>query len=361
MTDTAPSQKASELAAKYADSVRGKVVLTTGASPTSIGKGFVEALAAHQPGLLIIAGRNDERNQEVVDGLKAKFPEVKARTLKLNLLSLKAVREAAEQVHQWEDVPQIDVLALSAGIMAPGWAKSEDGFESQFATNHLGHFLFTNLIIEKVLKAPNPRVVVVSSDGHRLNPIRFDDYNFHEGESYDKWTAYGQSKTANNLFAVSLAQKLGKSKNLKAYPINPGVVLSNLAGHLDFEKDFADMRTNLQPFPEKTHANQMTQGFLTRPWATPMPGGHLSTLSRPTRVPPPTCMPRSPPRLPVGPKSHSQRRHTDQLYSRQKWRLLDGVSHCRPLEGRHAQAVGYRPGRGGASLEAQREACGSGV
>jgi NAD(P)-dependent dehydrogenase (short-subunit alcohol dehydrogenase family) len=242
MTDTAPSQKASELAAKYADSVRGKVVLTTGASPKSIGKGFVEALAAHQPGLLIIAGRNDERNQEVVDGLKAKFPEVKARTLKLNLLSLKAVREAAEQVHQWEDVPQIDVLALSAGIMAPGWAKSEDGFESQFATNHLGHFLFTNLIIEKVLKAPNPRVVVVSSDGHRLNPIRFDDYNFHEGESYDKWTAYGQSKTANNLFAVSLAQKLGKSKNLKAYPINPGVVLSNLAGHLDFEKDFADMR-----------------------------------------------------------------------------------------------------------------------
>lgn len=184
MTDTTPSQKATELAAKYASSIRGKVVLTTGASPKSIGQAFVESLAAYEPSLLIIAGRGEEKNKQVVDELKTKHNQVNVRTLTLDLMSLAAVRTAADEVNGWDDVPSIDVLVNSAGIMAPDWAKSVDGFESQFATNHLGPFLFTNLIMDKILAASKPRIVIVSSDGHRLNPIRFDDYNFHVSVPY---------------------------------------------------------------------------------------------------------------------------------------------------------------------------------
>ena len=177
--ERAVSKTASSLARFYASQIKGKVVLTTGVSQPGLGSVFVKAIASSQPSLLILAGRNAAK-QETTQALIAENPgsPMKVRALELDLSSLAAVRAAADTVNGWTDVPHIDLLVNNAGIMAVDYALSPDGYESQFATNHLGPFLFTNLIIDKILASATPRIVMVSSDGHRLCPIRFYDYNF---------------------------------------------------------------------------------------------------------------------------------------------------------------------------------------
>ena len=164
---------ADELLKDLSGEVRNKVVLTTGVAPGGLGGTFMEYIATAQPALLIFASRSTKKAQTVADAIAEKSPEVKVRLLELDLGSLQAVREAAKTVNSWGDVPQIDVLVNNAGIMATDYSLTPDGFESQFGTNHLGHFLFSNLIMDKILAAKVPRVVSVSSDGHRLNPIRW--------------------------------------------------------------------------------------------------------------------------------------------------------------------------------------------
>ncbi|KAL6238803.1 hypothetical protein BDW75DRAFT_227615 [Aspergillus navahoensis] len=236
------STTAFELVDHLSAEIKGKVILTTGPSPASIGATFVESIARGQPALIILAGRNMAKLQQTADAIAQAQPDVRVRLLQLDLGSLASVRDAAKEVMCWEDVPRIDVLVNNAGIMGTKFALSPEGYESQFATNHLGHFLFTNLIIEKILKSESPRVINVSSDGHRLSPIRWADYNFQRGETYNKWLAYGQSKTANMLMVVSLAEKLN-SRGLLAYSLHPGVIIStSLSGGLeDMDEDFATL------------------------------------------------------------------------------------------------------------------------
>ncbi|KAL1879490.1 hypothetical protein Plec18167_003947 [Paecilomyces lecythidis] len=234
---------ADELISDYVKIIEGKTILTTGVSPSTLGGAFVQFIAKANPGVLILATRNPAKLQQTADELSSAYPNVKVRTLKIDLASLKSVREAAKEVNSWDDVPSIDVLVNNAGIMAVDYQLSPEGFESQLATNHLGPFLFTNLIMKKILASKSPRVVVVSSDGHRLNPIRFDDYNFEEGKSYNRWFAYGQSKTANLLFALSLAQKLGLKSGLQAYSLHPGVIWStHLGDHVNWDLQLDELR-----------------------------------------------------------------------------------------------------------------------
>lgn len=145
-----------------------------GVTPGGLGAAFVEAVAKGQPGLLILAGRNVEKTQQTADTIAAVQPNVKVRVLKLDLGSLAAVRQAADTVRSWADVPHIDAVLNNAGLMGTPFMLTRDGFESQFGTNHLGHFLFTNLIMDKILASPSPRVVNITSDGHRLNPISLE-------------------------------------------------------------------------------------------------------------------------------------------------------------------------------------------
>ncbi|KAL2176434.1 uncharacterized protein P884DRAFT_278517 [Thermothelomyces heterothallicus CBS 202.75] len=226
----------SQLVQELAPHIRGKVILTTGVSPNSLGAEFVRAIAVAGPALLILAGRDLAKVRQTADAVAAARPDVRTRLLALDLASLSAVRAAAAELNAWADVPAIDVLVNSAGIMAlHRYETTADGFERQFGTNHLGHFLFTNLIISKLLAAPAPRVVSVSSAGHRLSSIRWGDLDFHGGENYNKWHAYGQSKTANMLLAVSLAEKLGH-KGLRAFSVHPGAIGgTNLGPHLDWD------------------------------------------------------------------------------------------------------------------------------
>jgi NAD(P)-dependent dehydrogenase (short-subunit alcohol dehydrogenase family) len=215
---------ASELSKVYADEIKGKVILATGVTAGSIGAAYVENIARSSPRLIILAGRSADKLKEEADRIESQSPGTETRSLVLDLSSQKNVRRAAEEVLSWDDVPHIDVVCACAGVMAVPYKLTEDGIEHHFAMNHLGHFLLVNLIMDKILAAPAPRVISVSSDGHRLNPgIRFADYNFDNG--YNGSMAYGQSKTANALFALSLAKLLGK-RGLLSFTLHPGVILT---------------------------------------------------------------------------------------------------------------------------------------
>lgn len=172
------STTTNELVNEYADVIKGKTILTTGVALNSLGGTFIQETASKSPGLLILAGRSASKLEEFAEALAKEHPNVKTRNLVVDLGSLASVRKAAEEVNNWEDVPRIDVVVNNAGVMALPYSKSADGFELQFAICHLGHFLLTNLIMDKILASESPRVVNISSSGHSLGPIRFADPHF---------------------------------------------------------------------------------------------------------------------------------------------------------------------------------------
>jgi NAD(P)-dependent dehydrogenase (short-subunit alcohol dehydrogenase family) len=169
---------ADELVRDFANEIKSKIILTTGVTPGGLGTVFVETVAKGPPGMLILAGRNVEKNQKTADTITTVHPNVKVRVLKLDLGSFLTVRQAAETVNSWADVPHIDLVVNNAGPIGTPFMLTQDGFQSQFGINHLGHFLLTNLIMGKILGSKSPRIVNITSDGHRLNPIRWGDYNF---------------------------------------------------------------------------------------------------------------------------------------------------------------------------------------
>ncbi|KAK9760392.1 hypothetical protein K7432_015627 [Basidiobolus ranarum] len=148
--------------------------------------------------MVILGGRKQETLDDTIKKIKEETPEAKLHPLIIDLASLESVRSAAKEVNEYSE--PIDVLINNAAIMASPYNATVDGFEAQFGVNHLGPFLFTNLILPQILasKTGAPRIVNVSSLGHNVSPIRFADYGFNNGRDYDKWQAYGQSKTANS-------------------------------------------------------------------------------------------------------------------------------------------------------------------
>ncbi|PVI06930.1 short-chain dehydrogenase/ reductase [Periconia macrospinosa] len=234
---------ATAVAADNASHIAGKIVLTTGVSPGGLGAFFNEAIAKYKPQLLILAGRSASKIQATADKIKADPTNegVQVRTLVLDLGSQRQVEEAAKEVLGYSE-ERIDVLVNSAGIMGGPYRKTEEGIELQFGTNHIGHFLFTNLIMPKILASKTPRIVNVSSDGHRFSPVRFDDYNFQDGKVYNQWKAYGATKSANILFTNALAQKLA-TKGLITFSLHPGVIFgTSLAGAEFTPEDWADLK-----------------------------------------------------------------------------------------------------------------------
>src|SRR6185436_18444842 len=163
----------------------GKRILVTGGS-SGIGQEAARALAAH--GAEVVLTARDVGSGEAVE-----------------LASLASVRAFADRFLARYD--RLHVLVNNAGVMACPFGKTADGFEQQFGTNHLGHFLLTGLLLPALRRGTPARIVCVSSRGHHIAPVTFDDVNF-ERRPYDKWQAYGQAKTANVLFAVGLERRL---------------------------------------------------------------------------------------------------------------------------------------------------------
>lgn len=166
-----------EVTSYHSSQIVNKTILVTGVSPGGLGLQTALALAPHSPALLILAARSAASLATAKKEIAAVTPNVPVKLLTLDLSNFRAVRTAAAEVNGWSDVNGIDILVNNAGVMSTPWALSEDGVESQFATNHLGPWLFTNLIMDRIVQAKG-RVVIVSSVGHMYGDVRFEDWNF---------------------------------------------------------------------------------------------------------------------------------------------------------------------------------------
>lgn len=212
----------------------GRLALVTGASG-GLGAETARALASKGAHVVLTArdlAKADATAQAIRDSTGA---AVEVEELELD--SLASIRAFAERFLAAHDA--LHILVNNAGVMACPESKTRDGFELQFGTNHLGHFLMTALLAPALLRGTPARVVSLSSRGHQQSPVRFDDLAFEKGP-YDKWTAYGQSKTANVLFAVGLERRLG-DRGVHAYAVHPGVIPTELSRHMQ-QEDFEHIR-----------------------------------------------------------------------------------------------------------------------
>src|SRR5262245_31948407 len=214
----------------------GKVALVTGGS-SGLGQETARVLAA-QGAEVILTARDVPKGEAVAEGIRSSTGNQRVEVEELELGSLKQIRAFADRFLARH--PRLHILVNNAGVMACPPAKTADGFELQFGSNHVGHFLTTCLLAPALLRAAPSRVVSVSSRGHHMSPVVFDDIQF-ERRPYDKWLAYGQAKTANVLFAVGLERRLG-ARGVHANALHPGGILTELARHLQPE-DFQFLQT----------------------------------------------------------------------------------------------------------------------
>jgi NAD(P)-dependent dehydrogenase (short-subunit alcohol dehydrogenase family) len=209
-----------------------KIVLVTGGS-AFVGTETVRAL--HVTGATVyMTVRDSAKGQKVIDDILKSDPSSKAsiHMIDMSLDDLASVRQGAEAFLK-QSGNKLNLLVCNAGVMATPFGLTTDGFETQFATNYLSHFLLFQLLKSALLASSTPaynsRVVMVSSESHRQGEIRFDDYNFKEG--YHPMKAYGQSKTANIYMANTIDRRFG-AKGLHSLSLHPGAIRSNLTAHV---------------------------------------------------------------------------------------------------------------------------------
>jgi NAD(P)-dependent dehydrogenase (short-subunit alcohol dehydrogenase family) len=206
----------------------GKVAIVTGGY-SGLGLETVRALADAGAHVVVPARRPDEARQalEGIDNVSVD---------ELDLSDLDSVKAFAQRFG--ESGSRLDFLINNAGVMAcPETRVGPGDWELQFATNHLGHYVLTNLLWDRLTADGGGRVVALSSTGHKISGIHFDDPQF-ESEPYDKWVAYGQSKTANSLFAVELDRR-GQDAGVRAFACHPGGIMTPLQRHLPREEMIA--------------------------------------------------------------------------------------------------------------------------
>jgi NAD(P)-dependent dehydrogenase (short-subunit alcohol dehydrogenase family) len=245
--------------------LRGKRILVTGVS-AGLGVETARSLAAH--GANVIGTARDSAKAEAAIAQIRKDAAANGRSfdlVELDLASLASVRNCADQLLRKGE--PLDVIIANAGVMATPFGHTVDGFETQFGTNHFGHFVLVNRIA-KLLRAGG-RLVNVASSGHRFSNVNLDDPNF-ERTPYDPFLAYGRSKTANILFAVAFDQRY-RGRDIRAAAAHPGVIQTELGRHMDpamvkammaqLEKQLA--AEGKSSFPWKT----IPQGAATSIWA----------------------------------------------------------------------------------------------
>ncbi len=206
--------------------LRGKRILVTGAS-AGLGVETCRALVAR--GAAVIGAARDldkARNATAIVDAAAKANGGSFELVQLDLASLRSVRAASASLVAAGQ--PLDVIIANAGVMACPKGQTADGFETQFGTNHLGHFVFINGVVPLLRRGG--RIVCVSSAGHRFADVDLEDPGF-ESTAYHPFVAYGRSKTANILFAVGLDRRLA-SKGIRACALHPGVIQTELGRHL---------------------------------------------------------------------------------------------------------------------------------
>jgi NAD(P)-dependent dehydrogenase (short-subunit alcohol dehydrogenase family) len=208
----------------------GQRVLITGAS-AGLGQETARAVAAHG-GDVVLAVRDVAKGEQAAEPIRAVAATAggAVELREVDLTSLASIRRFTDDVLDAGD--RLDVIIANAGVMATPERRTADGFELQFGTNHLGHFLLVNRL--RPLLAGGPaRIVNVSSAGHRFSDVVLDDINF-ERSPYDPWLAYGRSKSANILFAVELDRR-GRGVNQRACAVHPGTIATELGRYMTKE------------------------------------------------------------------------------------------------------------------------------
>nr|XP_027194722.1 retinol dehydrogenase 12-like [Dermatophagoides pteronyssinus] len=212
----------------------GQTVVITGAN-SGIGQHTARIFAQLNANVFMLC-RDLNKARIVCDEIRNEINQLNNNVTKnqieliqLDLSSLDSVRKCAKELN--EKIEKIDYLINNAGIMMCPESKTIDGFESQFATNHLGHFLLTNLLMDKIQRSSSARIINLASVAHMPGTIHFDNINLDNG-AYTPLKAYAQSKLANVLFTLELAKKL-HGTNIRVYAVHPGLVNTELGRHLN--------------------------------------------------------------------------------------------------------------------------------
>jgi len=204
----------------------GSFALVTGGA-SGIGVETVRALASAGADVTI-AVRNVGAGHLVAELLMREMSKATVHVVELDLASLDSVRRCVATFVQ-RDVP-LSILINNAGVMATPFERTAEGFELQFGTNHLGHFALAVGLVPALQRSDGARVVSLSSSGHRRSDVDFDDPNY-ESRPYDRWGAYGQSKTANSLFAVGFTKRFAND-GIVANAVMPGGIFTGLQKHM---------------------------------------------------------------------------------------------------------------------------------
>ena len=217
----------------------GRVAVVTGANS---GLGLVTARELARAGAaVVLTARDTGKGEQAAASIRESVPAADISVQELDLADFGSVRSFAQAL----DGDRLDLLINNAGLMAPPRRLTKDGFESQFGTNHLGHFALTGLLMPRLLAASAPRVVTVSSTAHRAGQIDFDD--LQRERKYNNWRAYGQSKLANLMFCFELQRRATEAGTaLKSVAAHPGYARTNLQFAAPTARDRAVMAvTNL--------------------------------------------------------------------------------------------------------------------
>jgi len=201
----------------------GRNAIVTGANS---GLGLVTARELARAGAAVaMACRNLDKGHAAVEQVRAAVPDAHVQLEELDLASLDSVRGFAERYRSTHD--GLDLLINNAGVMAPPRRRTADGFELQFGTNHLGHFLLTTLLLDLMEGREDARIVTLSSTAHKIGRIAFD--NLNGDRHYFRWNAYGQSKLANLLFTLELDRRLrAQGSTVTSLAAHPGYAATNL-------------------------------------------------------------------------------------------------------------------------------------
>lgn len=241
----------------------GQRFLVTGAS-AGLGVETTRALASHGAEVTM-AVRNLDKGAAAMDEVRTTVPDAQLDLRELDLASLASIRTFASGF--LEDHPTLDVLIGNAGVMACPQGTTVDGFETQFGTNHLGHFLLVQLLTPALTAAGHARVVLLTSAAHRMSDVDLDDPGW-ETKPYDAWEAYGRSKTANALCAVGLDHRLA-DHGVRGFAVHPGVIQTELTRHLNRETVTSFLKR--QKPGDETVAKTIPQGAATTIYAAVSP------------------------------------------------------------------------------------------
>ncbi len=238
----------------------GKTVFVTGGN-SGLGQETGRAMAA-KGAHVVLAGRDQAKLDEAVAAIKSESPNANIETIICDLGNLDSVRACGKEANARFE--KIDLLINNAGVMACPFTQTANGFEMQFGTNHLGHFVLTKHLMPLVEAGSDKRIVNLSSRGHHMAPVDLEDPNF-EHRDYNEWASYGQSKTANILFTVGLEDRFAE-KGIHAYAVHPGGIQTNLGRHMSEEQSEALIKRVTESDPDFSWKT-IPQGAATQSWA----------------------------------------------------------------------------------------------